>query len=72
MTKARTTMPLSGFTRDPAGVIARIKETGIAAVLTADGRPPVVMVDAEDRAGRPFVRASFPCEKLLALRGGGP
>jgi prevent-host-death family protein len=48
VTKARTTMPLSEFTRDSAAVIARIKQTGTPAVLTENGRPSVVVVDAAE------------------------
>ncbi len=46
MNIVRDIMPLTEFKRDTARVIAQIKETGSPAVLTVNGKPSVVVVDA--------------------------
>jgi prevent-host-death family protein len=38
--------PLTEFKRDSARIIARIKETGRPQILTVNGKPSVVVIDA--------------------------
>ena len=38
--------PLTEFKRDSARMIARIKETGRPQILTVNGKPSVVVMDA--------------------------
>lgn len=47
MNITRDILPLTKFKRDTARVIATLKETGAPAVLTVNGRPSVVVMDAE-------------------------
>lgn len=42
----RDISPLTEFKRDSARMIARMKETGQPQILTVNGRPSVVMMDA--------------------------
>ena len=39
-------IPLTEFKRDSARMIARIKETGRPQILTVNGKPSVVVIDA--------------------------